>query len=320
MNSRLTRLPTRLRLLAASLVAATASLGAGLAHATVFQNPFEAPNPGLSDNALDNLQSTAVVSFTANATGTLNGFFVGGFAPGTVGYADSVGVVLGALPSNRSALQSTPTSGGTSNPGSGYGADNYTLNFGDKVFNSLAVTAGQSITFVLREYRSTSGGASKPNSNVDYIWSDERSDASTSYGSNGNAMAITTGYQSTSTIVANTGCSTNGSGYTRDCVAATRAGSTGIAAGSYTYIGFNDWQGGPSNSYYDFSFLFNITCASGLSVAGNGTGSPDACRSTTANSAAPEPGTLALAAGALWGALAVRRRRLNAERAAASMP
>ena len=287
---------------------------------TEFKNPYETANPLVTDGAvLDNLQQTTVVSFTAATSGTLNAYFVGGIASQTVYYKNSVGVVLGALPADRTAIETSNTLGGTANV-SGYGKDNYLINFGEQVFNQIQVTAGQKITFVLRANMNGNTGASTYGTN--YIWSDERAIGSTgyqtlpgttnSYGNAGNAMAWTTTYTSANPIVADTTpCAAPatgpGSGFSRDCFPTSRAGTTvntvytpnTIAAGTYTYVGFNDWQGGPSNSYYDYSFLFKITCTPG-SAGCTGSG--------VSIGSVPEPGALALAAIGLMGVVGVRRR------------
>jgi hypothetical protein len=278
-----------------ALATFAAAFGAA-AQTTVFSNPFESV-AGYSDS----LQSTTVVSFTASSTGVLNGYFVGGQTQGgppstPVWYHNSVAVVLGDISGDRATLEQ----------GASYGNTNYTMAFGDKVFNQINVTAGQKITFVLRADTNTDPSAT----NYNYIWSDERSMGGTwgSTTTNGryggtstynpnNAMAWTTSYTSSNTIVADKSCPVNG-GSSRDCWSdfGTRANGT-VAAGSYTFVGFNDAQGYQSNSYFDFAFLFNITCAPGT----------PGCSPT--GSQVPLPSTLAmvpLALLAMWG---TRRRR-----------
>jgi hypothetical protein len=112
----------------------------------------------------------------------------------------------------------------------------------------------------------------------------------------GNAMTYSTSYTvGAGGLTGNTSC-TPGGGTSRDCVLSTRNGT--IAAGDYTFVGFNDWQGGPSNSYFDYAFLFNIT------------------PTTTTTTKVPEPGTLALALLGLLGAAAARRTRVAKRHAA----
>ena len=105
-------------------------------------------------------------------------------------------------------------------------------------------------------------------------------------------MAYSTSVNAVSDITGQAGSCTSSS--SRDCVPTNHNGT--IFAGSYTYVGFNDWIGGQSNSYDDFSFLFNITPKTG-------------------GGSAPEPGSMALVAVALLGAAEVRRRRLAGSRA-----
>ena len=92
-------------------------------------------------------------------------------------------------------------------------------------------------------------------------------------------------------LTGDTSCTAAG-GASRDCIPASRnvQNSTNpIGAGTYTFVGFNDWLGGPSNSYFDYAFLFNIVPSSG---------------NTT-----PEPGSMALVLLALMAAYGLRRGR-----------
>jgi len=107
-----------------SAVIGISMASSAIAQTTEFKNPYETANPLVTDGAvLDNLQQTTVVSFTAATSGTLNAYFVGGIASQTVYYKNSVGVVLGALPADRTAIETSNTLGGTANV-SGYGKDN----------------------------------------------------------------------------------------------------------------------------------------------------------------------------------------------------
>ncbi|MBU6257948.1 MAG: PEP-CTERM sorting domain-containing protein [Burkholderiales bacterium] len=177
---------------------------------------------------------------------------------------------------------------------------NKSASFGSKLI-SLNVTQGQTLYFVesanmtnISGYAPSGGTSHTSNSSQYYVWSDEAANnyGYTSFGPNGgatpsgyNAMAYSTAFN------VGTGGLVSGSG----------AGST-IAAGSYTYLGFNDWLGGPSNAYDDVSFLFNIQCAKGSAGCGTSSGG-------TSSNQVPEPGSLALVGAALLGAAYARRRR-----------
>ncbi|MDE2370604.1 MAG: PEP-CTERM sorting domain-containing protein [Burkholderiales bacterium] len=177
---------------------------------------------------------------------------------------------------------------------------NKTASFGSQML-SLNVTQGQTFYFVeLANMTSVtgvtpSGGTSyTANSTPYYVWSDEATNSlgQASFGPNGgttasgyNAMAYSTSYN----VGAGGLVSGNGTGST-------------IAAGNYTYLGFNDWAGGPSNAYDDVAFLFNIQCVKGAAGCGSTSGG------TTSNQV-PEPGSLALAALGLLGAAYASRRR-----------
>ncbi len=310
--------------LARRLRRALCLLGLGLASAgsalatTTWTNPYTSTS-----------QSTTVFTFTATSTGTLQGYFTGGFNSQVYGnngpaFTDGVGVYLG----NPTSSTSLPTSGLTVSSLTNASAN---INFGSALFGSgVHVTAGQTITFVLLANETNyQQCCTLPtvNKTEHYIWSDEYVNANSSSGGWGNvdgyvnaptsplgttshplsgvsgansndvAMAYSTSVNAASGLTGQAGSCTSTS--SQDCVPTGHNGT--IAAGSYTYVGFNDWLGGQSNSYNDFSFLFNIsTCTPGTPGCGGGS--------------APEPGSMALVAVALLGAAEVRRRRLAGAR------
>lgn len=280
-----------------------------------WSNPFESSsNPNCASTIAgggncDQLQTQTIVTFTAATTGTLQGYFVGGITTNgnPVGFQNAVGVVLGAPPRDANGV---PTGSAVNTT---YFAPNDSANFGASLFSGVTVTAGQTITFVLSANQastpSTCCGAPIDQTRH-YNWSDESSTLSNtapalSFAQNGaaldgtyagvketvgtansgyNAMAYVANVNATGTITANTSCTT-GSGNSRDCVPSERAG-TSISAGNYTFVGFNDWLGGPSNSYFDYALLFNIKPTS-----------------------VPEPGTLVLVLLALLTIGQMRRQR-----------
>lgn len=262
----------------AVLAAAIGLLGAGASHATgtAFTNPFTSSGQS----------STYVAAFTATATGTLQGYFTGVWG---TGFTDGLGVYTGATPN-------------TSTPGAGLtmsSLTNKTAAFGATMF-SINVTQGQTFYFVeqanqtgISGYAPSGGTSVTSNSAPYYVWSDEATNnlGQTAYSPTGGSTA--NGYSAMAYSQAYTvgsGGITGGSG----------AQSGTIAAGSYTYVGFNDWAGGPSNSYDDVSFLFNIVCSAGNAGCGSSGGGT--------SSHVPEPGSLALAALGLFGAFRVSRR------------
>lgn len=301
------------RLASSSVSRAVLSLGVGLlaagaSHATgtPFSNPFSGTG-----------QSTVYVpAFTATATGTLNAYFVS--SSGT-GFTDGLGFYSGASPNSTS--------------GAGVQMSSYTNKsavFGTNML-SINVTQGETFYFVelanetsVKTYNGganyyvptgcssttapAAGSACAIDQTPHYIWSDEEASSGglTSFtAGSGTPPSTKSGYNAmayvNTTAYANSGPLTNppGSGTT---------GNGTIAAGSYTYVGFNDWLGGQSNAYDDVSFLFTISCTAGSAGCGGAGTTP------FGGGTVPEPGSLALAA--LGAFCAVRLGRRPARRAA----
>jgi MYXO-CTERM domain-containing protein len=293
-------------------------LAVGVGHATtLWNNPFEtAPgNLGLTQSQLDHVQSQTVYSFTASQTGTLQGYFAGGWSPASVGFQNSVGVYLGQPTTSSAAATAGNSVFGSLNATPSINNRNAT--FGQALFGTsgISVTQGQTISFVLLANQTYNSCCSPPSANNSphYVWSNEStkltttgysatyaaSSASPTPSPSGyNAMAWSTNVTLAGAVKGadasnSPNCATNPqTGYTRDCVPTGRNGT--VAAGSYTYVGFNDWLAGNSNSYDDFSFLFNIT--------------PSCTGPSCGSGSVPEPGTFALAAFALAGVVGARRR------------